>query len=132
MTGLSLLSKSRDSKKHDEAKALDIIGIHSISEAKPNETWKTEEGAFWPKDFLPKDFKHARIFSFGFEPFDIFSDPSGGLFCIAGELFRAIVHVRTDVPSTRPLIIICHGLGGLLVEGVSLSSRCGIKLRSGH
>jgi protein SERAC1 len=30
-------------------------------------TWTAEDGTFWPKDFLPRDFPEARIVSFGYD-----------------------------------------------------------------
>lgn len=118
MAGFTLLSKPRHLKKHNEAKAVDIIGIHNFS-GSPNDTWKTEEGTFWLRDLLPRDFKHARIFSFGFEPLDVLSDPSKNFGYMAGDIFKSIVDVRNDIPSSRPLIILCNGLGALLVGEVS-------------
>jgi hypothetical protein len=121
MTEFTLLSKFRDSNKHDETKAVDIVGVHSIR-GPPSESWKAEDGSFWLNDLLPKDLKHARIFSFGFVHSDIISDPSKNFNYVVGILFNAIVDARSNVPSARPLILMCHGIGGLLVEGVSSCS----------
>lgn len=43
----------------------DIIAIHGIGGDLCG-TWTHERGAFWLRDFLPKDIKGARVFSFGY------------------------------------------------------------------
>jgi hypothetical protein len=44
----------------------DIIAIHGIG-GDLYKTWTHENGALWLRDFLPKNIKGARVFSFGYD-----------------------------------------------------------------
>lgn len=32
----------------------------------PYETWRHQNGTFWPRDYLPQDIPHARVFVYGY------------------------------------------------------------------
>ncbi|KAG9240336.1 tetratricopeptide repeat domain protein [Calycina marina] len=85
------------------------------------EAWTdSETGIFWLRDLLPKDVPVARVLTFGY-------DASASSFYSAGYAETIQKHAHTLVASLqadrsiegcdhRPIIFICHGLGGVLVK----------------
>jgi hypothetical protein len=68
--GLFLLSPQSDAVEVEETFSLDIVALHGIT-GDAYDTWTHENGTFWLRDFLPKEFPGARIFSFGY-PAEVF------------------------------------------------------------
>lgn len=94
----------------------------------------------WIKDpeFLPKSLPSARIMIFGYNSHAVFNASEANVNEHAGSLLQAIWQktrkvsistkhkLRTSSQATqnasgRPLIFICHSLGGLLAKRVSTS-----------
>jgi hypothetical protein len=85
------------------------------------EAWTdTETGILWLRDFLPKAIPVARVLTFGY-------DASASEFYSAGCADTIQKHAHTLVASLqadrsiegcdhRPIVFICHGLGGILVK----------------
>jgi hypothetical protein len=85
------------------------------------EAWTdSETGILWLRDFLPKDVPVARVLTFGY-------DASASSFYSAGCADTIQKHAHTLVASLqadrsiegcdhRPIIFVCHGLGGVLVK----------------
>lgn len=92
---------------------------------------------FWPRDLLAKDFENVRILTFGYE-----SDPTGSsqsnLFSLSKNLLVKVGNERLENVRTfleekrdhmgkitdwkqpeRPIIFICHSLGGIMTKFVS-------------
>ena len=90
-------------------------------EESPNEAWTCPEtGIHWLKDLLPLHGLPARILSFGYT-----ADASS--FFGKGSSDKILEHAHTLVAeleadrdlenaSRRPIIFVCHGLGGILVK----------------
>jgi len=49
-----------------ETKAVDICFVHSLN-GPSFSTWTAKSGTFWPRDILPKDVPHCRIFTCGYK-----------------------------------------------------------------
>jgi hypothetical protein len=109
-------------------------------------TWTSEKTQkLWLRDFLPAQLPSARIFIFGYNSNVAFETSSAGLSEHAGNLLnlvslerkvckalisrlrRSVVcdffwifetDISQDTPH-RPLIFICHSLGGIVVKEVS-------------
>jgi hypothetical protein len=80
-----------------------------------------KNGRMWLRDFLPKDkiFKKSRIMTFGYT--SILVDKrkiDDHLEDYADELLRKITILRDLTPAEqkRPLIFICHSMGGLVAR----------------
>lgn len=117
---LNLLTRPPDPSKHNEKKAIDVIAIHGIN-GHSTFTWKAADDIVWIRDFLRKDVRGARVFTYSFDSQTIFARSQELLHKIAKDLLNEILEVRTNVPPSRPLIFICHGMGGLIVEEVGIS-----------
>ncbi|KAF2967266.1 hypothetical protein GQX73_g6325 [Xylaria multiplex] len=80
---------------------VDVVAVHGLNPLNNSshavDTWASE-GKLWLSDFLPKRVPRARICLFGYNSNIAFGTGSAG-----------------DNPN-RPLIFICHSLGGLIIK----------------
>jgi hypothetical protein len=97
--------------------------VHGLSPLKnpkhAEDTWTAKStGKMWLRDFLPHKVPKARIFLFGYNSNAALSTSTAGVQDQAETLFSRLIRERKDAPE-RPLIFICHSLGGLIVNRVS-------------
>jgi len=78
-------------------------------------TWTAPNGKLWLKDFLPDQIPQARIFLFSYNANPAFSSGSEGVYQQANNLLVKLNVERDEAPD-RPLIFVCHSLGGLIVK----------------
>lgn len=90
--GLFLLNPQTtlpDDIETEETFSLDIVALHGIC-GDAYDTWTHENGKFWLRDFIPKEFPGARIFSFGY-PAEVFcSLGTGHLDSFARSLLESL------------------------------------------
>lgn len=82
---------------------------------------------FWPQDLLKahQDCSRARILTYGYDSV-IFGTPNLSTIMDQGlSLLNGLARVRAE-DSSRPLMLIVHSLGGLVVKAVSNYSRARI------
>ncbi|KAL2649318.1 hypothetical protein R1flu_017446 [Riccia fluitans] len=87
-------------------------------------TWKSlnppEE--IWPQRWIPKDYPLARIITVSYDGSLSKSDTKGRMdpYLIAENLVQEIIRFRNDADydqgSDRPMVLVGHGLGGLIIE----------------
>jgi hypothetical protein len=115
---LALQTKIPKPDKHDESKAIDIVAVHGLT------PWESYAGsAFWLRDFIAKDVRGARVFTFDYDSKAVWlcGTPLKNIQGVSRALLAEIAAIREGVPVARPLVLICHGFGGFIVESVSLS-----------
>ncbi|KAH8588285.1 P-loop containing nucleoside triphosphate hydrolase protein [Bisporella sp. PMI_857] len=100
---------------------LDIVLVHGI-QGHPEKTWAAKESqAYWPHDKLPQSFPKARVLVYGYDSriSHFFSGPANqnSFLGHAKNLLVDLQAVREDNPA-RPLLFICHSLGGILVKDI--------------
>ncbi|KAF2476197.1 putative ribonuclease p/mrp subunit [Lindgomyces ingoldianus] len=108
-----------------EAK-IDIVFIHGLGGNRTS-TWTWEGDGrklFWPKDLLPQDCPTARILSFGYNaefahffPFygPKFMPEKSTIDNHSTALLRSLTGLRDKTKTAnRPVIFVCHSLGGLV------------------
>ncbi|KAJ5308660.1 hypothetical protein N7508_004039 [Penicillium antarcticum] len=104
---------------------IDIVFVHGLTSNR-EETWTHKKGIFWPQDLLARDFPIARIMTFGFDVdlSRIWKIAASSLISDHGQaLAYALVSEREDC-STRPILFIAHGFGGLVCQkALILSTR---------
>ncbi|KAM0293721.1 hypothetical protein ACHAPM_011521 [Fusarium culmorum] len=117
--GLHVIYDSASSDLPHEAE-LDIVAVHGLNFKNSNDharkTWTMSE-KLWLKDFLPGALlpKHARVMLFEYN-----SSPAIGATAIklsghVNNLLQWLKLKRKNDPQ-RPLVFICHSLGGLIVK----------------
>ena|SRR5579862_7987693 len=84
-------------EEHDQQKPfeVDIIAIHGIN-GHAIKSWTHETGAFWLRDFLPRQFPGARVFTFGYESKVAFTHSTGVLDDFARSLLVSLMGSRTS------------------------------------
>ncbi|KAH7563832.1 hypothetical protein BM1_00879 [Bipolaris maydis] len=94
---------------------VDVVFIHGLRGSRVH-TWSDGE-YFWPKDFLSEDLDNARIITWGYDVnianhFSYASRESirGHAETLLHDLYR----IRRLI--TRPIIFVCHSLGGLVCK----------------
>ena len=78
----------------------------------------------WARDTLSKELENAEIFprvlTYGWNA-SVWYDPQCNIESAHEDLARALKELRRDVP-TRPLILIGHGVGGLLIKQLVINT----------
>ncbi|CZR43810.1 uncharacterized protein FPRO_07273 [Fusarium proliferatum ET1] len=96
--------------------AVDFVAVHGLG-GHPVRTWQhAETRASWLQDFIPQDIENARVISYGYSSVVAFSKSTAGVDEFARDLLERLKAVRFDL--TRPIIFICHSMGGLIVKKV--------------
>lgn len=67
---------------------------------------------------IPQDIKNARVMSYGYSSVVAFSKSTAGVEEFARDLLERLKAVRLE--ATRPIIFICHSMGGLIVKKVKV------------
>jgi hypothetical protein len=108
----------------DKANIVDIVAVHGLN-GHFEKTWeaKTLSGqkVNWVKDFLPQQMPYARIMSFGYNSTVLFSKTAADIGTYAEQLLEDLISYR-GLLMRRPIIFICHSLGGIVVKKVCVTS----------
>ena len=82
----------------------------------PFRTW-TANDRMWLKDFLPTQLPSARIFTYGYNSTVAFSKSVAGIEDFARNLLTRLELERlTEKEQGRPILFVCHSLGGIVVK----------------
>lgn len=91
--GLLHLNPNHHGSTSPDEYPIDIVAIHGLT-GDAYTTWTADNGAFWLRDFLPKTFPGARIFSFGYPADIFFSLGTGDFETFARTLLEDVKGVR--------------------------------------
>ncbi|KAE9369693.1 hypothetical protein N431DRAFT_547106 [Stipitochalara longipes BDJ] len=103
--------------KHDGAKTIDVVAVHGL-QGDSHKTWTHENGTMWLESILPDKLPYARIMTFGYNSTIAFSSSAAKLEDKSIELINRLTMKRSsgENASTRPIVFVCHSLGGILVK----------------
>ena len=101
--------------KADTSKTIDVVAVHGL-QGDAYKTWKHSNGTLWLRDLLPDDVPSARIMTFGYDSTVAFSNSVVRIEDKALDLLNRLGLRRDETTYKRPLIFICHSLGGILVK----------------
>jgi pimeloyl-ACP methyl ester carboxylesterase len=102
---------------------VDIVFLHGFG-GDPRGTWENKVSKFyWPAQ-LRKDIPEARIMVYGYDTaFKIALSQNRTTIKAIAEIFVSrLVDYRQEALRDRPLILVAHSLGGLVVKRVTLIS----------
>ncbi|KAI1317289.1 hypothetical protein F5Y16DRAFT_153371 [Xylariaceae sp. FL0255] len=103
---------------------VDIIAVHGLNpRSKPDvdhawDTWRTPAGPggrLWLRDDLPHHVPNSRVFLYEYNASAVYGKDRDTFVGKANELLEAI-RVERDGTESRPILFLCHSMGGLLVK----------------
>ncbi|UPK91877.1 hypothetical protein LCI18_002812 [Fusarium solani-melongenae] len=101
-----------------------IVAVHGLNpRSKPGQehawdTWRTSsgpEGKLWLRDELPKELPHTRIFLYEYNSTAVYGKDRTTFIDKVNAFLEAMRIDRRKVPR-RPLLLLGHSLGGLLIK----------------
>ena len=107
--GLFELSKAETSKK------VDVVAVHGL-QGDAFKTWECSNGTLWLRDYLPEEIPSARIMTFGYDSTVAFSNSVARIEDKALDLLNRLGAQRDESTDRRPVVFICHSLGGIVVK----------------
>jgi surfactin synthase thioesterase subunit len=99
---------------------VDIVALHGLN-GHWNDTWTSSGGVNWLRDegFLPSQIPYARIMSYGYKSSVFGTKTLARIDNFADGLLAQLQGRRMDVEEQkRPIIFICHSLGGIVAKRV--------------
>ncbi|KAI9828117.1 MAG: hypothetical protein M1832_003644 [Thelocarpon impressellum] len=104
---------------------VDIVAVHGLNpkgfELHAEDTW-TKEGKLWLKDFLPARLPRARILLYGYNASVAFGSSAAGVKEQAETLLETL-HSNRELLPLRPIVWVCHSLGGIVVKRALVSAK---------
>ncbi|KAL6408559.1 hypothetical protein AUP68_08419 [Ilyonectria robusta] len=99
-----------------EADLVDIVAVHGLG-GDAFATWQDGNGQLWLRDFLPFQIPNARIMSYGYHSKVTSTKSVAGIDEFSIDLLERLQEERvTNMERSRPIIFICHSLGGIVVK----------------
>ncbi|MCJ1288565.1 hypothetical protein MMC34_000093 [Xylographa carneopallida] len=103
----------------DDSEVMDIVAVHGLhGDAIDTWTCNQETGApkLWLRDFLPEQIS-ARVMSYGYNSRAAFTTSVAGIEHFALMLLNFLRQKRITIQErARPIIFICHSLGGIIFK----------------
>ena len=108
---------------------VDIILVHGLN-GRPDTTWTSPNGTFWPIDLLPEALRgipaNVLVYGYNADVYSCHNDRSASSQFIhqhAQTLVTSLTMFRRGEGTSRnPIIWVCHSLGGILVKRALLYS----------
>jgi len=104
-------------KHQNDPNAIDIVAIHGVN-GHYAKTWTHEATGFnWIHESIPKELPESRVMTFSYNSAVQFSKSNADFFVFADQLLECLLTERSSpAEASRPLIFICHSLGGLVFK----------------
>ncbi|KAH6951968.1 hypothetical protein DER45DRAFT_491815 [Fusarium avenaceum] len=114
--GLFLLVESKPDPSGVEDYPVDIVAVHGLN-GDAYSTWRHEpDGTLWLEDLLPDSLPGSRIYTYGY-PSKVFSQSVARVQEFARDLLVSLRDtVENPAHGKRPIIFICHSLGGIVFK----------------
>ncbi|KAI9760923.1 MAG: hypothetical protein M1835_000077, partial [Candelina submexicana] len=106
---------------------VDIVAVHGLNpvntESHAYLTWtSSSNGKLWLKDFLPERLPRARVMLYGYNSNVVLGSSTAGVWDFADILLERLYQKRKKAPN-RPIIFICHSLGGIVVKEALVAAK---------
>ena len=96
-------------------KVVDVVAVHGL-QGDAYKIWTHENRTLWLRDILPTEVPSARVMTFEYESAWAFSNSVSGIRDKALDLLNRLSAERNDDTYRRPIVFICHSLGGTVVK----------------
>ncbi|KAJ5113201.1 hypothetical protein N7456_001735 [Penicillium angulare] len=112
--------------EYTEDDIVDIVAVHGLGESS-SEAWTHDaSGTLWLRDLLPKNIPQARVLLYGYDANPLLFTGSNFLDLVQSHATTLIADLEGERnlsnASKRPLVFICHGLGGIIVKNALIHS----------
>ena len=133
--GLQIVATYDDDIDDEEEKVgVDIVAVHGLG-GHAYDTWTHDNGIMWLRDLLPQDIPNARVMTWGYD-----SEPQTAkhfthmmMYSHPDNLLSALYSLRQATNSNnRPIIFICHSLGGVVVKEALVRASMAIPKNKKH
>ena len=101
--------------KAEAPKTVDVVAVHGL-QGDAFKTWQDENGTLWLRDLLAEEIPSARIMTFGYDSTVAFSNSVARIEDKALDLLNRLGAQRDENTDRRPMVFICHSLGGIVVK----------------
>ncbi|KAI1405921.1 hypothetical protein F4819DRAFT_320439 [Hypoxylon fuscum] len=114
-------------KPRDQVGGIDIVALHGLN-GHYKKTWsaplaESPQHYNWLEDALPKEIPTARIMSFGYDS-AVFSKSVADISDFAEQLLEELLVKRYNPEERkRPLLFLCHSLGGIVFKKALIRAR---------
>ncbi|KAH8802451.1 tetratricopeptide repeat domain protein [Xylogone sp. PMI_703] len=99
---------------------VDIVAVHGLNENKVAAWTDPDTDILWLRDLLPKTITVARILTYGYDASASSFHSAGCADIIQKQAHTFVASLQADRSlegcDHRPIIFVCHGLGGILVK----------------
>ena len=100
-----------------------IIAIHGLG-GSAFKTWTDKDEHLWLRDSLPAPVPTARIMTYGYDSTVVFGSSRMSIDDFSLDLLSRLSLVRQEsAEKKRPVIFICHSLGGLVFKQALISAK---------
>jgi len=118
--GLKVLSPQTVNAEQGQP-TVDIVFIHGLNGGRLS-TW-TKDGVLWPRDLLPQTIPNIRVMTFGYNADLVMNTSTYGIRDHATKLLSSLRDKREEQNELeRPLIFVCHSMGGIVVKQALLTA----------
>ncbi|KAJ7875324.1 Alpha/Beta hydrolase protein [Mycena olivaceomarginata] len=115
-----------------EGTQVDIVALHGLN-GHAFRSWEYrdpngKESFMWLRDCLPEQIPEARVMTYGYNA-NVYSDVSTGRLRTFAETFLQELRYMRESDPSRPLILVGHSMGGLLVKQALLVAHARVDRR---
>lgn len=102
------------------ASCVDIVAVHGLDENGTTAWTHPETQCFWLRDLLPCDISDARVLAFSYkaDATSFFGSASADRILHNAQTLLEELNAERELEdcTERPIIFLCHGLGGIIVK----------------
>lgn len=99
---------------------VDVIAVHGLN-GDGYKTWTSPNGCMWLRDLLPTDLPGAHVYTYFYDSTVVFSRNTETIRDYGRRLLENLRLIRSrKEDQTRPIIFVCHSMGGIVVKQAML------------
>ncbi|OQD66263.1 hypothetical protein PENDEC_c060G02266 [Penicillium decumbens] len=125
-----------ESGQDQKTAGVDIVAVHGLAEDSRKAWTQQEQGVLWLRDLLPRSIHNARVLTFDYNSEPFLFTGSGFMETVQGQATTLVANLEAERSlinaSQRPLIFVCHGLGGIIVKNALVHSASRTSHQTSH
>lgn len=113
-----------------------IVAVHGLDENSTGAWTHHEKGILWLRDLLPHSIHNARVLTFDYNSDPYLFTGSDFMDKVQGHATTLVADLEAERSlgnaSKRPIIFVCHGLGGIIVKSALIHSASRTSHQTAH